>query len=320
LTELGVNVPSNGEFPEDPYTSTRQELMGRMKPKRPYQPQTSLKQFLENDRRVLRFTGIWDDSNSLYGQLHYLEVLYYLSDDTIEVHEIITGKNERSATFLKRCKLPKRPSKMNLQMGAENHSISYYSDADLIIGTMIHIYGRPMVICDCDEFTKSYYTEKYGLEQFDPIRVEDYQEEPEPTPTPKVQNHGTSLLLQQNAPPKANFKRVMAYDNVCLRFSARLISNKTVDRDRKFIISLFMADDSISVFEPHQRNSGIVGGGFLEKSRVRKMEQEGQYFTSHDFAVGATLNFYGHHFHIVEADDFAQKFMSNNPQMFASQV
>ena len=39
-------------------------------------------------------------------------------------------------------------------------------------------------------------------------------------------------------------------------------------RDRRFVLSYFMADDTLSIFEPPLRNSGIIGGKYLERSKV----------------------------------------------------
>lgn len=41
-----------------------------------------------------------------------------------------------------------------------------------------------------------------------------------------------------------------------LRFKARLDTTKPIDMDRRFIISYFLSDDTIAVFEPPVRNSG----------------------------------------------------------------
>lgn len=41
-----------------------------------------------------------------------------------------------------------------------------------------------------------------------------------------------------------------------LRFLARLDTQKPIDKDRRFIISFFLSDDTIVVFEPPVRNSG----------------------------------------------------------------
>ena len=39
-------------------------------------------------------------------------------------------------------------------------------------------------------------------------------------------------------------------------------------RERKFVLSYFLADDTLSIFEPPQRNTGITGGKYLERSKV----------------------------------------------------
>ena len=41
-------------------------------------------------------------------------------------------------------------------------------------------------------------------------------------------------------------------------------------RGRLFVLSYFMGDASLSIFEPPQRNSGLPGGKFLERMQVRR--------------------------------------------------
>merc|ERR1712164_113299 len=80
-------------------------------------------------------------------------------------------------------------------------------------------------------------------------------------------------------PPQRDFIKFMEKDrsglnsNV-LRFVAFMKTQNPVDIGRKFIVSFFLSDDTISVFEPPQRNSGVVGGKFLERGRIRKPGQE----------------------------------------------
>lgn len=38
--------------------------------------------------------------------------------------------------------------------------IIYYKDKDLQIGTVMNVYGRAVVLKDCDEYTKNYYRKK----------------------------------------------------------------------------------------------------------------------------------------------------------------
>ena len=59
-------------------------------------------------------------------------------------------------------------------------------------------------------------------------------------------------------------------DNKVLRYEAKMENSRLEDRERRFIISYRLADDMISIFEPPLRNSGIIGGKFLERTRIAK--------------------------------------------------
>ena len=62
-----------------------------------------------------------------------------------------------------------------------------------------------------------------------------------------------------------------------LRFVAKMDTTKPIEVDRRFTISYFLSDDTILVFEPPQRNSGILGGKFLERGRVKKPDGSSYY-------------------------------------------
>ena len=60
-------------------------------------------------------------------------------------------------------------------------------------------------------------------------------------------------------------------DKHILRFSAKLISTFPSDEERAFIISYFVRDESIMVYEMADRNSGRNKGKFLEKFKKMKL-------------------------------------------------
>ena len=64
-------------------------------------------------------------------------------------------------------------------------------------------------------------------------------------------------------PPKKDFFKFVDMDKKILRFFARINTTIVEDKERRFIISYFLADDTVSVFENQQRNSGFMEGKFL---------------------------------------------------------
>ena len=89
----------------------------------------------------------------------------------------------------------------------------------------------------------------------------------------------------------------------------------SVDVGRRFIVSYFLSDDTLSVFEPPQRNSGVIGGKFLERGRAPLPNQQKfsatktQYYSSADFYIGAKVIINRTSFVIVGADDYGKYFV-----------
>lgn len=79
-----------------------------LKVKTPLVKKHSFAQFLEFDRKVLKFNGYWDD-RSEYGDIRNLQISYYLADDTMDIKEVFPANSGRDGggPFLKRCKLPR---------------------------------------------------------------------------------------------------------------------------------------------------------------------------------------------------------------------
>lgn len=64
------------------------------------------------------------------------------------------------------------------------------------------------------------------------------------------------------------------------------------DEGRRFIIFYYLSDDMIRIYEVPTRNSGIIEGLFLEKTRIPKpgsRVDNPEYYGPADFAIGATV-------------------------------
>nr|KAG5693048.1 hypothetical protein BaRGS_028808 [Batillaria attramentaria] len=323
LKKMGVRIGQKGTSPNDPYQAVRKAMDESMQPLRPYEKYDTLKQFLDHDRHVLRFFCYWDDTENMFGDPRQMVLHYFLADDTIEIREVIPPNSGRDAVpvFVRRGRLPKNVEGLtqpgvatdrtvlnvfgpmghggryildSLKTGAVHQD--YYKDSDLTLGAVVNVWGRKFIVCDCDEFTKEYYRTKYGI----------------------------SLLPK---PPKRDFIKFMekdrrGLDSNVLRFLARLETDKPIDKDRRFIISYFLSDDTILVFEPPVRNSGIIGGKFMERGRIKKPDQMpystrlSEYYMAPDLYVGARVDFMKFKFVLLDADEYAFRYMEEHPNDF----
>lgn len=93
---------------------------------------------------------------------------------------------------------------------------------------------------------------------------------------------------------------------------AKLNNTVPEDQNRRFLISFFMADDSIQVYEIQNRNSGIWEGKFLERGKYKNSENETKPFTISDFQISKAIKINTFSFSILDADDFTKKWMSDN--------
>nr|XP_030138939.3 EF-hand domain-containing family member C2 [Taeniopygia guttata] len=363
LRKIGIRLNPPASCPDDPYTTERQKKhLASTNPFHPYERFDTLKQFLEFDGQVLGFSCVWNDPESQLSDPRELVLRYYLSDDTIDIREILPLNSGRDIVpfFLKRDKLPKnapvapyRPGTITnytllnvlgksernkgyyirdvLQTGAVHPE--FYKDSDLKIGAVINVWGRQILLCDCDEFTKEHYRKKYGIVDFTPIQ---YKKPPPAKPEtilPPYNGFGSeedSLSSCKGVvikPAHKDYRQFLmkdryGMDSNILRYGAKLITDSTVDKDRKFIISFFLRDDTISIFEYAERNSGIAGGKFLERSRIKKPGQElfksepSEYYNAQDLFVGARVCFHGHNFLLVDADEYTFNYMEKNANEF----
>jgi len=286
------------------------------------------KRFLAHDCKVLRFWAIWNDPQ-VYGQTHRFQVLYYISDDSISVHEIYpeNAGTFPFPTFLGRQKLPKEMSSKGVALIGEDptdlHEGDYYTHADFRVGGYITVFGRHILLTSCDAYTKCFYMDEYNMEMADFKPIEGSSREykvPQLKPAPH-NGFGTeedSLASVRHLIPRVprkDFIKLLRYDNVILRFKAQLQTSKPEDLERRFVIEFFRSDDTVKVFEIRTPNSGFVGGKFLERTKLKNPETQ-DWFTAKEFFVGAEPKVNGFHFKIIEADESTMNHMESESGTF----
>eukprot|EP01147_Barroeca_monosierra_P010765 gene10765-2852_t len=327
LDSNGIEVNSAEALPDDGYLKKRKVVENPCTLSKTKNDYDKLKQFLDLDRKVLRFYCVWDDRANLYGELRPFTLLYFLANDTIEIREQHTPNDGRDnfPLLLRRQRVPRNPN--NVPQLSEQEEGPHLGPEDLGIGAKVFILGRELLLCDCDEFTREFYRRNFGVEDFSRIDVSDPMVEESPMEVPPHTGFGThedsmqSVLALKPKPPKVDVNKLLKYDNKSLRFSAYLETNNPNDAGRRFIVSYHLASDTISIFEPRTRET--FGGKFLESTKIRKPESDPHnpdYYGDFDLYPGMKLEVYGRTFVLDDCDEFVLKFISQNAHMYPQEV
>ncbi|KAG7308595.1 hypothetical protein JYU34_005814 [Plutella xylostella] len=323
LNRLGINVPDPIPWPD----AIERTPENKKEPK-----QYAFKQFLDFDRQVLRFFGYWDDRESEYGLIHHLEIHYFLSDDTIEIKEIFphNSGSENGPMFMKRMRLPRKlPPCVEMSGGPR---VPSYEPSDLSIGAVLDVFGRPVVLTDCDPYTKEYYRVTYGFDAFQPLEtpkddtIECISTRVSDRKLPPWNGYGSyedsaenCRTVEPRAPHRDFIKFLhkdrVGFDSHILRFAGRLINDNPVDARRYFIVKYFLCDDTIAVFELGERNSGFNGGQFFKRDKMYLPDvefyvpEEPPSYTDRDMWVGNELVINKHRFRLIAADEYALRYL-----------
>ena len=104
----GIHVNQPELIPRDPYLSKRQQAAD-MKTYKTKNEFDKLKQYIEMDRKVLRFYAIWDDRSQMFGEQREYIIQYYLVNDTMEIREVHQANDGRDPfpILISRHKIPK---------------------------------------------------------------------------------------------------------------------------------------------------------------------------------------------------------------------
>ncbi|XP_076188714.1 EF-hand domain-containing protein 1 isoform X4 [Aptenodytes patagonicus] len=283
--------------------------------------------------QVLRFYAMWDDTDSIFGENRPYIIHYYLADDTVEVREVYKQNDGRDPfpILIKRQRLPKTfvdkkktfPSCV-LEI-SDQEVLEWYTAKDFAVGKSTTLLGRTFFIYDCDEFTRNFYRDKFGITDFQPVEIKKKPLEEVPQVIPPYNGFGVLEDSLQNCfsllpkPPRKDVIKMLENDHKVLRYQVALESPNPEDRKRRFILSYFLSNDMISIYEPPVRNSGIIGGKYLGKTRVAKpgsTTENVMYYEPSDLTIGSTIEVFGHRFVITDADEYVLNYMESNAESF----
>lgn len=134
--------------------------------------------------------------------------------------------------------------------------------------------------------------------------------------------------------PKAtkDMKKLQRNHGRMIRCKTVLLSENEIDSSREFLLTFYLEDDTIAMYEEVGRNSGIWGGNYLKRGRYLNTLPYGydglnnhnniyqdntpRYIISQDMYLGNILAFNGKEFQIIEMDSMSLQYCENSPQDF----
>ncbi|XP_061126002.1 EF-hand domain-containing protein 1 [Syngnathus typhle] len=343
LQRQGIILNPPVEMPLDTY------LQGRIKPPPTFTTPSefdSRYQFLHMDRKVLRFFALWDDSESELGEVLPVTIHYFLVDDTVEIKEDHKPNSGRFLfpVLMQRLRIPKKMKEGHDQFpscvmeDSVEEVEEYFSPKDFQVGKSVTILGRRFLLYNCDGFTKDYYHDNHPEMDIKSIEVprklgkfEGMKREIPPyNGFGSLEDSLQSCLSLIPLPPRKNIVKMLENDHKVLRYSTRLVPPKTAsesqkrrDAERLFILSYYLSDDTVSIFENPKHNSGFKGGSFLRRTRVPKPDSSvdnPDYYSPADFSIGSVLDVFGHQFILTDADRYVLNYLETNPSQIPSET
>jgi Ca2+-binding EF-hand superfamily protein len=333
--QLGKPQPDPIEAETDPFSQTREAL----KVKSAGQPRTyekiyrevmlggghvnaDMQQFLENDKKVLRFYAVMDDVCTPTFERRPFIICFYLADDQVEIREQypLNCGRDNFPIFFTKGKMPIGAYTVDGPQAQPRKKSEYVHGHDFAVGMNVTLLGNyHFYVYDADPFTRMYFEEELGVKLEDKISVQLPERTVPRAATPPYTGYGSwddsmgSVTHLVPKMPQKDFKKLFQHSGKILRFKAKFSEPKPEDVDRVFVISFYLEDDCLAIHEPPQRNLGIVTGRFLEKG-IHMNQITGALFAQNDLTPGNVVKVYNTEFLIMDCDEYTKKMLEDPNQ------
>ncbi len=262
-------------------------------------------QFLAYDGKVLRFFAY----GSTATEIRRFIILYFLADDTLEVRELcsLNSGRDQASVWFRRGKVGHDGQAISRSFH-EPIASSFFDIKRVRIGSTVNLLCSPFHVVDADKFTREWFRGRFGIDLGGKVDFPVISKSPESKTGEKEESSRTrdySSIL-----PSCDIDRLV------LRCHCRFDDPPAEDADRRFIISFSLLDSQVSIFEPHVKNSGIIGGRFLEKGSYTNT-LSGKPILPEDLHEGNRIGILGRIFEIQECDRFTETFLSRLPELHA---
>jgi len=295
-------------YPDDGFREERKRVEGIWQQKRSTRPKGEY--FLKEDK-VLRFYCAYKDDRLGGGQREYI-FHYYLLNDTVEIREVPKDGCTHFGNFLRRQKLPRDSLFVPTGYGGvisprdpQKKRVDYVTWEDLLCGQTLRVYGHLLLLHSCDRSTLEWYKSQgiyqrplklysEGADNFLESNIDDPLGQRYGAPVPPYNGYGSAedmYAMGLSVEPyvameKEDFYRFQHSENKVLRYQAKLATENSFNGTRDFVVNYFLTDDTVSVFEPPIKNSGVVGGLFLARGKYKKFISVHNECGSEDNPIG----------------------------------
>jgi hypothetical protein len=260
------------------------------------------------------------------GDVKRFALSFYLSTCNIDLvvqkqpGQADTGQDEPKLV-LKKSKLP-----INWRDAQRGRPAKFFEAEHFHCGGVIDVYGRYFLLVNCDKFTRHVY-EEMGCPQVD-VKIITTPKTRIVQPIPQLGDGFLAIgsnedtLATVYGMPKAgrDIEKIQRNSNRLLRCKAVLLTQNPIDCTREFMITFFLEDDTIAVYEEVKRNSGIWGGNFLKRGKymndLPNDSPTARPFKPTDIYLGNVISFNGNDFQIKEMDNMSLEFCEHFPDEF----
>jgi hypothetical protein len=117
-----------------------------------------------------------------------------------------------------------------------------------------------------------------------------------------------------------DFRKAYKNQHRILRCKLKMCTNDLIDATRNFMLTFYLEDDSIYIYEDAARNSGMLSGTFLKRGKYKNNlpfdSDSPRYFQPTDIYLGNIISFNGNDMKVVEMDNLSLKFCETYPDEF----
>ena len=301
--------------------------------------ETFTPKFARHKKQVLRWYGFYreavDESQVEQERIRKISLLYYLEDDTIELTEPRqTNSGLPQGNLVRRHNIGWQEEDGKMDEGKSNGEERMIRWTDIHVNETLFIYGKKILITDCDSFTRGYVLEKTGNEQALEIPLPtgvktlwtDFVPEWLKTKVmDKDFKRYCEALLGKTWHDSEKMARFIDFNGETLKVAAYWDdSEREYGAIADLTIIYFLEDDTMQIIEVEKKNSGK--GPFNKLWKRGKLlrdwgkEYFGQrsdtdtrdYLTYKDLQIGNTISMFGRPVVIAAVDRLSRIWFEGN--------